>query len=247
MKKVLVTFLCIFLSLFMVVGAFARNIVADVSRNIVEVSVGYTGTSLLVFGSLRKASDVAIVVQGPSVKAKLWTKKKEYGIWVNSHPVSFSKIPGFYAIATSGPINKIARPATISRYGLSLEQLQLQTLSEDGDKLPSDYASLKKAQELKNHYQERQGMVRIIEKTLFRAEINLPASAPVGEYKINIYSLDDGKVTESRTVSFKLQHIGIEAYLFTLAHKRPFMYAFTALILSLVVGWSSAYIFRRVA
>jgi len=227
--------------------AMAGNVVADVSERKVDVTVGYNGTKLLVFGAIKKPADIAVVVEGPPVQAKLYTKKKELGIWVNGDSAFFGSVPGFYAVATTRAVSEFVKPAAIRRYGLSLAGLDMPPQPEGSKARPENFLSLKQAQWMKGHYQEKQKKVEIIEKNLFRASFDIPASAPKGTYTVRVHAIEGGRVVSTDTVNFTVETVGLEASIYRLAYKRPFLYAFLALVLSLGLGGVSSYVFRRLA
>jgi uncharacterized protein (TIGR02186 family) len=227
--------------------AWAGEVVADLSDHVIDVSVGFNGTKLLVFGSMKNPADVAVVIQGPSVQAKLWTKKREAGIWINGHPVAFKAVPSVYAIATSRPVAELTSPETVGLYGMSLAGLALPPSETGKGATAADIKDLKQAQQTRLHYLEKAEGVQVKEGSLFRADFDFPASVPMGVYKAQIHLLKDGDVIATQTVPFTVKQVGIEADIYHLAHHRPFVYAFLALLSSLGLGGAAAYLFRRLS
>lgn len=227
--------------------AWAGEVVADLSEHVIDVSVGFNGADLLVFGALKNPAGVAVVIEGPPVQAKLWTKKREAGIWVNSNPVTFKSVPGVYAVALTRPAAELASPKAERLYGLSLAKLAFPGESTGHGQAPSDNQALKQAQKTYGHYQEKEGGVQILEDSLFRADFTFPASMPKGAYKAQVHLLKGGDVIATKTVPFKVKEVGLEASIYHLAHHRPFVYAFLALAASLGLGGAAAYLFRRMS
>ncbi|MDD5585671.1 MAG: TIGR02186 family protein [Alphaproteobacteria bacterium] len=226
--------------------AWAGEVVADLSDHVIDVSVGFNGTKLLVFGAMKTPADVAVVIEGPPVQAKLWTKKREAGIWVNGNPVTFRSVPGVYAVALTRPVAEMAKPKTARMYGLSLADMVFPAEPGKGQ-APSDNQALKQAQQAEAHYQEKPEGVQTMEGSLFRVGFDLPASVPMGTYKAQIHLLKGGEVIATQTVPFAVKQIGLEASIYHLAHHRPFVYAFLALAASLGLGGAAAYLFRRMS
>jgi uncharacterized protein (TIGR02186 family) len=218
---------------------------ADLSVHEIEVSVGFTGSKLLVFGAVKKRADVVVVVEGPPVHAKLWAKKRKWGFWVNERPETFDNVPGFYAIASSKPLSKIAQPATVAHYGLTLDALFFPYRKPQGAYSDESFHGLKQSQQARNLYQENEGVVHISKGGLFRADFDLPAAVPIGAYQAHIYLLRSGNVFATQEVPLAVNRIGIEASINHLAYDRPFAYAFLALLSSLGLGGGAAYLFRR--
>ncbi len=225
--------------------ARAEKVVADVSSNFVAVTVGFHGTKMLIFGALKVPADVMVIVEGPASRAILRRKVKTKGIWVNSDPVIFSPVPGYYAIAASKPIEAIAGSESIGRYGLRLSRL---SLPFEDKEMPPEFShreallNLRKSQGL---FQEKPSGVIITGESLFRADFDLPATMPIGTYVARIYLLKDKRVIAEQTSSFTVAPVGIQASIYHLAYDRPFTYAFMALGLSLLLGGAGAFVFRR--
>lgn len=224
--------------------AAAEDIAADLSLHEIEVTVGFSGSKLLVFGAIKKRADVVVVVEGPPVHAKLWTKRRKGIFWVNDRPVNYDKVPGFYAIASSRPLQDIVAPKTAADYELTLAAVKLNP--EENRGLPEvDNDGLKQVQKTRKLYQEIPDGVRVSKGGLFRADFDLPAALPVGNYKANIFLLRNGKVFAKQEVPLGVNHVGLEASISHLAHERPFAYAFVALLSALGLGGAASSLFRR--
>jgi len=244
MKRIL----CLFCLILIAFPARAEDIVADLSVHAIDVTVNFCGARLLVFGAAKRQTDVVIVIQGPLIWAKLWTKKRKAGLWINDRPMTFDKVPGFYTVLSSKPVEQLTNPETANRYGMSLNSLaqSMKAMNGNDDDI-NDCQALIQAEKARKRYQEKPSDVRISKGGLFRADVDLPASVPIGEYVANIYLLKDGQIVTSQKMPFDINHAGIEASINNLAHNRPFLYAFLALVLSLSLGGSAAYLFRRVS
>jgi hypothetical protein len=92
-------------------GAAAQEapLVADLSDREIEVSTGFTGADLLVFGATDApigpgGDEILVVVRGPTRPVVVRRKVRALGVmWVNGPAARFSGVPGFYAIAGTRP------------------------------------------------------------------------------------------------------------------------------------------------
>jgi len=106
-------------------------LVAALSRNAIEITTGFSGGSLVVFGSTDMpigpgADEVVIVVRGPAAPFVVRRKVKVLGLfWVNGPSARFPRAPGFYAIAGTRPAWQILPEAERQRRGLGLDALPL--------------------------------------------------------------------------------------------------------------------------
>ncbi len=235
MKK-LILILCFLL---MVVPAQAeRKVIADLSDDFVAISEGFSGARVTVFGALRGASDIALIIEGPASDAYVRKKKQAMGIWINGPATVLKNVPAFYAVATSRPIEEMVSESMAKKYNIGIERILPNTKEAKG------FLDVKKQQDL---YQYLPGGVRILEWKLFRADIELPANVPIGAYKAHIYEFINGHFFASRTSPLKVGQVGSGAKLNKMAHEEPTLYAFFALLLSLGIGGAAAYVFRKVS
>lgn len=216
----------------------AGRVAASLSDDFVAVSENFSGARLTVFGALRGASDIALVIEGPSADALVRTKKKVMGIWVNGEPTVLEGVPSFYAVATSRPVLEMVSESMAVKYNLGTDRILPDTDAAKG------FLAVKKQQNL---YQDLPDGVRIMEWKLFRVDVNLPANVPIGEYKAHIYEFINGHFFASRTSPLKVGQVGTGAQLNEMAHNEPYLYAFFALVLSLGIGGGAAYLFRKVS
>jgi uncharacterized protein (TIGR02186 family) len=80
---------------------------------------------------------------------------------------------------------------------------------------------------------------------LFRAELNLPAEAPIGRYTARIVLFQDGKPVSIRDRAFVVEKAGAERALYLFAKDRPWTYGLVSVIVALGAGWAASVAFRR--
>ncbi|MGE0108802.1 MAG: TIGR02186 family protein [Bdellovibrionales bacterium] len=216
----------------------AGRVAADLSEDFVAVSENFSGARLTVFGALRGASDIALVIEGPREDAMVRTKKRIMGVWVNGDPTTLENVPSFYAVATSRPLPEMVSESMALKYNLDAAFVLPQSEAAKG------FLEVKTQQKL---YQYIPKGVHIMEWKLFRVDVDLPANVPIGEYKAHIYEFINGHFFASRTSPLKVGQVGTGAKLNQMAHEEPYFYAFFALLLSLSIGGGAAYLFRKVS
>ena len=219
--------------------ATSKVVAADLTDNFVGISEGFEGAKLTIFGLLKNKADAVIVIEGPAVEAKVRAKTRQFGVWVNGDPETIAPVPSFYAVASSRPVEKIMTPDLAQRTGLDSAHLPFaQTAFGQG------YVDVKKKKGL---FLTLPDGVRILESNLFRADIRLPTSVPIGTFTARIYEFSDGQLTAERTENFFVAQVGLNARLNAMAHGSPMLYAFMCLVLSLGIGGGSAYIVKRMS
>ena len=88
----------------------------------------------------------------------------------------------------------------------------------------------------------------IDDETLFRTLITLPANLTEGDYKAEIYLTRDGEIIDLYTATIPVKKVGLERWLYNLAHDNSLIYGLMSLSIAIAAGWlaSAAFtVFRR--
>jgi len=72
----------------------------------------------------------------------------------------------------------------------------------------------------------------------------LPANLVEGAYTARIFLTQDGKVLAQQETKIDVRKVGIERWLYNLAHQRPATYGLLSLAIAIFAGWSAAAVFR---
>lgn len=219
--------------------AAKKVVAANLTENFVGVSESFHGAKLTVFGVLKNKADAVVVIEGPQAEAQVRAKSKQMGIWVNGDPEMIGPVPSFYAVVSSKPIDQIVDAKTALEYGLDVDHLAIaQTPVGEG------YVNARKVKDL---FQYQAGGVKILESNLFRADIFLPPSVPIGAFRAHIYEFTSGKLSAMREETFNVAQVGMNATINKMARTKPALYALMALALALGIGGGAAFIFRRMS
>lgn len=223
---------------------------AAVSEDAIDVTSDYRGFSITVFGvnpDRRGRGDVVVVVRGPNQPATVLRKKRWLGLWVNGPPVAFSEAPGFQAVISARPLRHIASPQAI--WSLQLDPAAAAKLSGatalDDD--PSEYrAALVRLKTRAGLYSEdADGLAMLSEGRLFRANVRIPANAPLGEYVADVYLFREGRLISTQRSPVNVSRVGFERRIHDLATQAPLFYGLTVVAMAIAAGWGAAMIFRR--
>lgn len=231
-------------------GARAQDLVADVSDHLIAITTGFTGTDILVFGSVEASegatADIVIVVRGPSRPVKLFRKAPVLGVWLNSASLTFPQAPSFYAYAASGALEQIAEEPERKRLQLGLEQVELKPQSPVSGNLLAEWrGALLDARARQGLYAFQPGRVTRLGDRLFRASITLPTNVPVGTYLVEAYLFENGIAVAAQTIPLVVSKVGFEADIFTFAHRQSALYGIGAILVALLAGWGAHLLFRR--
>src|SRR3546814_132319 len=140
-------------------GFSQTPLIADLSEHQIQITTGFVGTDVLLFGTVAADSHV-VVVRGPEAEAAVWRKARYAGIWVNDQRVVFQRVPTFYAVRSSAPLEEIATESTRMRHGMGAEFLRLRPTAEDMQETsPQDIVVFRERSE--EHTSELQSLMRI--------------------------------------------------------------------------------------
>jgi uncharacterized protein (TIGR02186 family) len=245
--------------------AAGASVSAALTDTNVRVNSGFRGARIVLYGAIfdpqNRPSDVVVIVRGPEQPVRIARRTRVAGIWINSRPVVFQGAPGFYIAASTRPLDEIARFAELRRLGAGVDHLAIDAPAEQRvetrygirdmvvSSLGSDYLTWRRAvirlKEQDGLYAANDHGVRFVDKGLFRAEIALPAEAPIGQYQAQIVLFQDGKPVSEKLRTLSVEKVGAERGLYLWAHRAPWSYGLAAMALALAAGWAASRAFRR--
>ncbi|HYZ33996.1 MAG TPA: TIGR02186 family protein [Crenalkalicoccus sp.] len=223
-------------------------LVAALSQSAVEVSTGFTGASLLVFGATGEpigpgADEVLVVVRGPTRPVTVRRKVRALGlIWVNGPAATFENVPGFYAIAGTRPAWQLLPEAARQANGLGLDALPLSSTGASG---PAFRAALLALERGSGRWLEDALPVEIEGARLFHVRVDLPASVPTGEYEVQVLLVRSRRLAAQVELGFYVERVGVADRIATVAEDEPLLYGIGCVLLAALAGWFGSVLFRR--
>lgn len=231
----------------------AETVVLGLSQHEVAITTDFRGSHLWVFGAVRRetpmpaegALAVIVTVAGPSLPVDVRRKERRYGIWLNVDKVHLTRVPSFYAVATTAPLATILSEPEDLRFHISVDR-QIGTVG--GAKAAGDTASftaaLERIRAREDLYQSLEGSVALDQQTLFSTALSLPSNIVEGTYRVRIFLLRDQKVVDWADTGIEVRKVGLERWLFLFAHQQPFWYGIMSLVIAVVAGWLASAAFR---
>jgi len=230
------------------------RLVPDVSSRAIDIQYSFTGEELLLFGAILypgqrlpdDRADIVVVLKGPVRPIVLREKRRVAGIWVNATSIRLRTSPGFYAIGSSRPIDKLVDERTAAIFELGLANLSMSPSGfSEARKLERFEAGLTDLYRRSGLFVENPAAVEITEGVLYRARIPVPARVPVGTYRAETYLISRGRVLAVASRDVQIRKAGFERFVALAAQKHGFLYGLSAVFLSLVLGYGASAIFRR--
>jgi uncharacterized protein (TIGR02186 family) len=239
--------------------ASAERLVISISRHQVLVNSSFTGTSIVLFGTIEPDSpsarrrsgnyDLVVTITGPRETIVTRRKERVAGIWANVASRSFVNVPSYLAVLANREFDAIANAENRRRLQLGFDNILLpQQIGPDiadvvrDDPFRVNFIRLKEEQEL---YVQQTNGVTFLTSTVFRAGIPLPAIANVGSYEVDVKLLADGVMLARTSSAFEIVKVGFEQLVATAAHEYGLLYGLATAMLALLTGWFASIVFRR--
>jgi uncharacterized protein (TIGR02186 family) len=226
--------------------ARAQSLVADLSSHLIAVTTGFSGANLLLYGAVDAKGDVIVVVRGPDAVAEVRKKERVAGLWINQGRQEFKRVPTFYAISTSGDLDKILGNNVRARSEIGIDQI----ISRPGSVLAEGGPDVYWKALLRNKvrmglYPKKPGKVRFLGRRLFSTNVKFPSNVPTGTFNVTVYLVRDGHVVNAQSTPLTVSKIGVGAKVFDFAHRYSALYGILAIFMALFAGWGAGAIFRR--
>jgi uncharacterized protein (TIGR02186 family) len=240
-------------------SARAERLITSLSTHQVMITQNFTGTDIVLFGSVERDAatvsrrgdyDIVVTVTGPRQEVVTRKKQRVLGIWANVESRAFVA-PSYMAVLTNRAQSEIAAPDLLQRTQTGLENVLAPRAGAPPRSIaalpPQDsfrdaYLRLKKAHGL---YREAPGGITFLAPTLFRANIPLPADAPLGTYEIDVKLFTDGTNIARATSALEIVKVGFEQFVANAAREHGFLYGLATTLMALATGWFASIIFRR--
>jgi uncharacterized protein (TIGR02186 family) len=227
----------------------AEDVVSGLSQDQIEINSSYTGTDIVVFGTIERPTvsvgrDIVVVVRGPETDVTVRRRDRVAGVWVNRDAAKFSGMPAFYFLASTRPLHDIAPRDVLTQYGLGALNLTPSAITSHHASLPFREAAVRQL-ETRGLYTEAPGAIDFHSENLFKTVVPIPAVVARGQYNVEVYLFRGGDVESVQSTPFFIDQTGLERRLYNFAHGRPLGYALLAVGMSVLFGWAASVLMRR--
>ena len=242
-------------------GLPRETVQADVSTRRIAVTSSFTGTEIVVFGAVdnsRQTSpeaglyDVIVVVAGAPTRLVARKKNRVLGIWLNTDKLEFSNVPGYYAIASTRPLDDIASEEVLKSSGIGFGYVPMILSKAQAEKRSAAeirefrdaIVRLKRKQKL---YNQEEYSVTFIGRSLFRVSVDVPGNVTIGSFETRVFLFRNRELLHQYTARLDLEREGIEDTLHAFAFGYPLLYGIATVLLALGSGLLASTVFRRSA
>ena len=226
--------------------ADARNLVVDLASDHVDITTGFDGSDVTLFGQTGDVvGEVAIVIQGPKKQAVVRKKQSVFGAWINTEYMRFRDVPLFYDYASNvrGKENR----ALMKKTQIGLAGLNFTADYSDGDVeyLENFREALIRNKQEQNLFPTRAKNVEFLDEGFFRADFTIPPNVPTGNYSVISYVLKDGEIIQQSETMLKVAQVGLNAEMNEFAYAHAFIYGLISVLIALFFGWGINAIGRK--
>lgn len=223
--------------------ATATGIVVEPQR--VGIDLLYDGTTVEVRAEVPAGYEAAVRLLARPERLELKRLGKRAGVlWMRVGNVTFEHVPAVYQVLTSAPLADIGSPTVLAEWRLGYESLLPDQVPGSG--LRAELVALK----------EHEGLFALREGALgrggagappqgpLRGTFRLPASAPAGDYGVDLIGFKDRRAVHLGSATLHLEHVGAVGALRRLASYHGLAYGITACLIAIIVGLVTGLLFR---
>lgn len=229
-----------------------EKVVAGLSQNRVSITADFSGTGILIFGAVKREAPppdvgplhVVIAVAGPSHRVTVRRKARWFGIWVNTDNLEVDSAPAFYAVTATAPLTDVVSETEDLQHKISIRNMIRAVGVAQIPEAESFTEAVMRIRANNDLYTETGGMVELTEETLFRTEIALPSNLVEGDYIARIFLTRDKKVIDVFETTIPVRKVGLERWIYNLAHQMPLVYGLLSLAIAIAAGWLASAAFR---
>lgn len=224
----------------------AEKIVLGLSQDEVAITATFEGSEILIYGAVSRVAPapdgntgIIIAVSGPLEPVTVRRKERKFGIWVNSDAVEVDAAPSFYAVATSAPFTEVLTDVEDLRHKISIPRA-IRAVGTGVSDSENFTEALIRVRENAGLYQVLDNTVSFEQGTLFGTSIALPANLTEGMYSTRIFLTRNGEVVDEYVTQIPVNKVGIERWLYELAHQQAFIYGLMSLAIAIAAGWGAS-------
>lgn len=229
-----------------------EQVVAGLSQDAVGITADFTGSEIIIYGAVRREApippgdlDVIVTLEAPARAVTVRRKERVAGIWINTEAVPVGAAPGFYAVASSRPLAGILGEDEDATYRITPARAIRSFAGPLDVENPEAFTqALLRIRTQEGLYRSDEDGVTLVDDTLFRADLSLPANLVEGLYKARIFLLRDGRVVDAYQSAIEVHKVGLERWLDRLARQNPLIYGLMSLALAVAAGWGASALVR---
>lgn len=223
-----------------------RSLMISLASDHVDITTGFSGGQVTLFGVKDGEGDIAAVISGPERTMVVRQKSQVFGAWVNGESVAFTKVPSYYDFALSKPESELAPPELLQEKGVGLNSLTFTHLGREDDEVVEHFReALIRGRQTGGYYPLKPKNIVFLDGDFFRIDFQVPADVPTGNYVVRTFLFRGGAVADSREALMRIEQVGFGAKVNMFAHAYSLAYSLAAVMLAVAAGCGAHVLFRR--
>lgn len=223
------------------------TLAAELSMRRIEVTTAFAGGEILVFGATERlihpgGDEIVVRATGPETSIVVRRKIQVLGLWINGPAARFNRIPSYWALVATQPVEAMLGEAERSELRLGLDLLPLPQLGARGPEFRQALRELKQGQGL---WVDQVRPVDVSGGRLFHARLPVPSTVATGEYLVEVLLVRDGRVVARQELGLDVERVGTAAQISDVAEGMPVLYGVACILLAAFAGWLGSVLFRR--
>ena len=190
----------LFFASFVAVPAFAQQapLSIELAEDHVDISTGFNGTRVVVFGTKTDGdAGVIVTLRGPEKTVALRRKGRVMGAWMNTKTVEFRRVPSYYDYAStlSAPELSASLPVLVeNEVGIDRLGFYPEDTRENPDVVEAFRDALITSMQKKGLYPLVGHGLQMLSPNFFKVSFDLPPGVPTGLYRVEALVVDGGDV-----------------------------------------------------
>lgn len=236
--------------LFFAPAADAKSLTIDMARSRIDITMGFNGANVTLYGVKKGRGAVAVTIAGPerSLVVRRKARLPGVGIWANTKAVVFKAVPAYYNFALDRPTGELAPAATLKEYGIGFPALKFDPAKDENiapETLKAFQQALLRRKQDQELFPGTAQAVTYLDDAFFRVDFYIPPDVPTGLYKVKTYLIDGGRIQVTGTTQVNIAQKGTNAAIYRFAHEWSFAYGLLCVLFAMTMGWLSNSIRRR--
>ncbi|MHB1390395.1 MAG: TIGR02186 family protein [Thermoleophilia bacterium] len=229
-------------------GASAMTAMA--SDDDIKIGLTYHGSTVDISGVTRPDVDLIMKITGVDATEKLMRKDKIAGMWMNVEELTLNNVPEIYYLRSTRDPETILSADQLQQYVIGYpvlrEKIDL-TPAKPADqrvKLLDDFIKYKESGKL---YSRTVGAIDVKPDAggeAYSVTLDWPYQAPPGEYKVEVFAVQNGQVVDSAQSQVTVERDGAIKSLSDMAKNNGALYGLAAIGVSVTAGFGVGIVFK---
>lgn len=217
-----------------------EDAVSDLVVNHIDITTGFNGAKLDIYGMHPAGGDIIIILRGPDKSMNVRRKEKTLAGWRYGQEMQFNLMPSFYMLAATQPIEKLLSLESQVKQGVGFDALPFKTQETHDAQLTKLFKdAFIRNQEEKHLVSKHIVPITLLGKKFFKASFYLPHNVPVGAYTITVLYLENQKIIAKNQHELFVAQVGTNSSIKKFSQIHPVMYGVLCVLLALFAGWVS--------